>query len=245
MGFKFPWEGDGVTGQLSRIDAATKGAEDALLKAIEESKQLSTTGPNRTDLNRVLNPLIAQRDMLDSEAGRYGGLSQLLQGLATNSALGDTSNAQIAAVNAARLSGSGRFGAGGFAASQARRGAVDAAAMQSSALANLLLQSTLQGTQVDAAYRGSVLQQRGQLQQQIAGTEQSFMGLQEERARMPISYRAELANILLGTAGIQQGIATQKLANASSERTMFVNNLFKSGGGGGESGGGIGALFGF
>lgn len=228
MGFKFPWEGDGVTGQLSRIDKANQGAENAILQAIEESKALSQTGPGQAELNKVLNPLYAQRDTLGAEANRYSGLSELLRGLTTGSALGSTANAQISAVNAARMSGNGRFGSGGYAAATARRGAVDAAVMQSAALADALLQGTLQGTSVDAGYRGNMLAQQGQIQQQIAGVEQGFMGLQEERTRMPIGYRAELANVLLGVAGINQGIATQKMANSASQQTAFMNNMFQT-----------------
>ena len=229
MGFKWPWEGDGVSDEMSRIHKAGDEAKQAILNAMQQSKDLSKTGPGQAQLNQVLNPLLNQRQLLDREMGRYSGLGDLLQGLATQSSLGSTANAQIASVNAARMSGMGRFGSGGMAAASARRGAVDAAAMQSASLANALLQSKVQAVGIDSNYRGAMLQQRGAVQGNISSVQQGYMGMLEERARMPISYPAELATVLLGIAGIEKGIATQKLANASAERTMFVGKAMDMG----------------
>ena len=61
-----------------------------------------------------------------------------LTGNLVGSALGSTAGAGMAAANAARLSGDGRYGGGGNAAIIASRGATDAAVGQSAALSQAL-----------------------------------------------------------------------------------------------------------
>lgn len=208
-------KGDGITGQLSRIDKGVEGSEKAIRDAIASALNLGNTGSSQQDFQNTLAPLQDQIGRLDSAYGALNGLTGELK----TSALASTSGAGIAAANAARLSGSGRFGSGGNAALLAARGATDAAVGQSAALTNAMVQGRL----ATSNYQSNILQQRGGISAALSQLFQGQAGLKEERARLPIQLQTELANVLLGGAGVHQGIATQKLAGNAQLGSSVMN----------------------
>jgi hypothetical protein len=209
----------GNSGRLANIDRDLAGAQQSLLDAIMSSRNLSQTGATDADFARVTDPLYGQIGRLDRAQGLLSGLPGELQ----SSAMASTASAGIAASNAARLSGGGRFGSGGNAAILASRGASNAAASQSAALS----QALVQGRMADANYQAGILNQRSGVLGALSGYLQSQVGLKEERARIPMDLQTEMANLLLGSAGVHAGIATTRMAGRSQENAATIGGLFQ------------------
>jgi len=204
-----------------RIELYGGQSSESARRARDLVAGLSQTGATQSDLDRVLTPLYAQQGRLGQAQGLLSGLSGDLQ----RSALGSTSGAGIAAANAARLSGSGRFGGGGNAALLASRGAAQAAGGQSAALS----QALVQGRVADAQFQSGILQQRGGVSNAIASLLQTQAGLKEERGRLGISAEQFMANQQLGLAGIFGGVSTAAQAGSAQEQSALISGLFNLG----------------
>lgn len=157
-----------------------------------------TSGALQSDLAAAVNPL-------QDQLARTDGIGNLLAGLTgklVSSSLGSTAGAGIAAANAARLSGGGRFGGGGNAAMMAARGAVDASVGQSAALSQALVQGQLG----EANFQSGILQQRGGIAAALSQLLQSQAGLKEDRGKLGVAMETEHANILSNALGVYGGI---------------------------------------
>lgn len=178
----------------STEDTIFRLISDRLSGARARYNQLGkSTGATQQDLLAALQPLQGQLGEIDSQRNLLSGLTQRL----TSSAVGSTAGASIAAVNAARLSGDGRYGAGGNAAVAASRGAVDAAVGQSAALS----QAIVQGQLGEANFQSGLLQQRGGVTAALSQLLQQQAGLKEDRGKLGVASDTEAAQIL--SAGLQ------------------------------------------
>lgn len=200
-----------IPGSLSE---AGEGTQDTVFRLIRDRIAASrarynslgaTAGATEAMLAGAADPLRDQLDRVDSSGNLLAGLT----GRLTSSALGSTAGASMAAVNAARMSGDGRFGGGGNAAAVAVRGATQAAVGQSAALS----QAIVQGQLGEANYQQQVLQQRGGVAAALSQLLQSQAGLREQRGQLGVAMESEHANIL-GSAmqvyGNLTGIRNQK-----------------------------------
>lgn len=208
----------GNSSTLSKEHAAQAGATAAVQDAIAQALKLSQTGATEADFANIFAPLKEQMGLLDSSMGRLSGLNREL----VSGALAQTGGAGMAATNAARLSGSGRFGRGGNAALMAARGAASAASGQSAALSSALVQGTL----ASANYDAGLLQQRAGIAGLMSQYQQGISGLKEERARLPMDLQLELANVLMAQAGQHAGLAQTRVAGRSQENAAFISGLF-------------------
>lgn len=182
---------------------------DQLLAARSRYNRLgSQTGATEADLAKALDPLSAQLQLLDTQKNPFDGFSKEL----TSSALGNTAGASVAAVNAARLAGDGRFGSGGNAAILASRGAVDAAVNQSNALSNALIQ----GKTLEANYQSNMIQQRGGVAAALSTLLQQQAGLKEERGQLGVAMEQEFANTLSGNQSVYGNV---RVGMAQSKKT--------------------------
>lgn len=198
------------SGEL-REDSILRMIQDQLTAARGRYGQLGReSGATENDLLRALAPLQEQTGRLDQAFGALRGLT----GSLVSSSLGSTAGASMAAVNAARMSGSGRYGGGGNAAMMAMRGATEAAVGQSAALSQALVQGQLG----EAQYQSGILQQRGATAAALSQLLQSQAGLKEERGRMGVSMETELANILGGALNVYGGVRETQVANKKSWR---------------------------
>ena len=194
--------------------------EDSILRMIQDQLGFTRSRYNRllqgqsgateADLAMAINPLQGQMGRLDEAFGALRGLT----GSLVSSSLGSTAGASMAAVNAARMSGGGRYGSGGNAAMMAARGATDAAVGQSAALGQALVQGQLG----EAQYQSGILQQRGATAAALSQLLQNQAGLKEERGRMGVSMETELANILGGALNVYGGMREQQTASKKSWR---------------------------
>lgn len=204
------------SGGYTSLEAPPSGElrEDSILRLIMDQLgaaksrygQLGTqTGATEADLLKALGPLQGQMGKLDEAFGALRGLT----GNLVSSSLGSTAGASMAAVNAARMSGSGRYGGGGNAAMMAMRGATEAAVGQSAALSQALVQGQLG----EAQYQSGILQQRGATAAALSQLLQSQAGLKEERGKFGISMETELAKILGGALDVYGGLRETQTAN--------------------------------
>jgi len=185
----------------STQDAITRLLRDRLGGATARYNRLGTqTGATSQMLANVLNPLNETAGMVDAEMNSLSGLT----GQLISSSLGSTAGAGMAAANAARLSGDGRYGGGGMAAILAGRGATDAAVGQSSALS----QAIVQGRLGEAQHRSGLLAQRGGIASTISQILQQQAGLMEDRGKLGVAMETEQAQILGGALGVYGGIQT-------------------------------------
>lgn len=161
-----------------------------------------TAGATEAQLSAALAPLQEQLGRVDASGNLLAGLTNRL----VSSSLGSTAGASMAAVNAARLSGDGRYGSGGMAATLAARGAADAAVGQSAALS----QAIVQGQLGEANYQQQMLQQRGGIAAALSQLLQSQAGLREERGRLGVAMENEHANILGSAMQVYGGITEQR-----------------------------------
>ena len=190
-----------VNGQMhqdtgnSAVDKLSASIGDQLIAARARYNRLGTmSGATQADLNAAVNPLSQQLAIADSQQNLLQGLT----GRLTSSALGSTSGAAAAAVNAARLSGDGRYGAGGMAAMAASRGAVDAAVGQSSALSSAILQ----GQMAEANYQQSWLQNRGGIAAALSTLLQQQAGLKEQRGQLGVALEQQMADTLVQSQSV-------------------------------------------
>ena len=161
-----------------------------------------SSGATEQQLSAVLDPLREQLGQIDASGNKLAGLTDRL----ISSSLGSTAGASMAAVNAARLSGDGRYGSGGMAAILASRGAADAAVGQSSALS----QAIVQGQLGEANYQQSLLSQRGGIAAALSQVLQQQAGLREDRGKLGVAMETEHANILGGAMQVYGGITEQR-----------------------------------
>lgn len=184
-----------------------ESSEDVILRLIRD--QLSgararynrlgiTAGATEQQLAAALDPLRGQLDQLDSQKNALRGLTGELIG----SSIAGNTNASLAAVNAARLSGGGRYGSGGAAAVMASRGAVDAAVGSSSAISQALVQGRLG----EAQYQAGILQTRGGIAAALSQLLQEQAGLREERGKLGVAMESESAQILASGLNAYAGI---------------------------------------
>jgi len=188
-----------VQGKESSEDLLTRFIRDQMSSARARYNRLGVdTGAKASDLAAALDPLKAQLGALDNAQGLMSGFT----GRLVNSGVASTAGASAAAVGAARLSGDGRFGAGGNAAAFAARGAVDAAVGQSSAIA----QALVQGQMSEANFQSNILQQRGGIAAALSQVLQQQNSLLEDRGKLGVAMDTEHAQILSGALQTYGGI---------------------------------------
>ena len=192
-----PSSGEDKEDTLSRLIRDRLNASRARYNQI--GKQ---TGATEDQLLAALDPLKTQLGMLDDSSNLLAGLTNKL----VSSSLGSTAGASMAAVNAARLSGDGRYGSGGMAAILAARGATDAAVGQSAALSQALVQGQLG----EANFQQQYLAQRGGIATALSQLLQSQAGLREDRAKLGVAMETEHGNILSNSMQVYGGIAEKK-----------------------------------
>ena len=212
----------GASAATSDMHRSQESGTAALLRALERSKDLSQYGAGEQDFAAIFAPLQDQLSRLDSASGMLSGIGGDLRA----QALAQSGGSAMAAANAARLSGSGRYGRGGNAALMAARGASQAASGQSAALANALVQGRL----ANANFESNLLQQRAGVTGAISGYQQGIAGLKEERARIPMDLEVELANLYAAFAGQAAGISQTRIAGRSQENAAFISGMFNSAG---------------
>lgn len=179
---------------------------DQLLAARSRYNRLGTqSGATAADLQRAVNPLADQLGALDGQQNALKGLT----GQLISSSLGSTAGASVAAVNAARMSGDGRYGSGGNAAQAASRGAVDAAVNQSAALSSAIIQ----GRTAEASYQSNILQQRGGVASALSALLQQQAGLKEQRGQLGVAMEQQFADTLGQSQSVYGDIAVGMKAN--------------------------------
>lgn len=203
-----PYFAPSTPGSLSQ---AGEGTQDWVFRLMRDRLAASrarynrigvTTGATEEMLAGALDPLRDQLSQVDANKNLLSGLTNRLIG----SSLGSTAGASIAAVNAARLSGDGRYGSGGMAATLAARGASDAAVGQSAALSQALVQGQLG----EANYQSQILQQRGGIAAALSQLLQQQVGLREDRAKLGVAMETEHANVLGSAMQVYGGITEQR-----------------------------------
>jgi len=179
------WQDTGNTA----VDKLNAQIGDQLVAARARYNRLGTrSGATQQDLQAAVNPLAQQLAIADGQQNALSGLTQQL----TSSAIGSTAGASMAAIQAARMSGDGRYGSGGMAAMAASRGAVDAAVGQSAALSNALIQ----GRMAEANYQQNWLQNRGGIAAALSTLLQQQAGLKEQRGQLGVAMEQQFADTL-------------------------------------------------
>lgn len=195
-----------------------------LLKRLLASQQttagmvqnLPFTGATSADLAAVLKPLQEQMAALDGGNPLAGLTSEVVK-----SSLGSTAGASMAAVNAARLSGDGRFGSGGAAAILAGRAATDAAVGGSAAIANALVQ----GRVSEANYQQGIQQQKSGLATTLAQVLQGQADFKEGRARFGIEQQNINQNAFTQFGQIAGGIKQAKTGAKAQKDSAWIGGI--------------------
>lgn len=190
----------------------TGGKEDEITQLIKNQLGFARSRYNRllqgqsgatiADFANALNPLQQQLGMYDSMSGKLNGLTDQL----ISASVASNAGAGVAAANAARLSGSGRYGGGGNAAIAAGRGAVDAAAATSAALSQALVQGRLG----EANYQTGLMQQRSGVAAALSQLLQEQAGIKEARGTLGVAMENEQAQILGGVLQVYGGVGQVK-----------------------------------
>jgi len=211
--------GGGPNAPLSPLGGALGDIYNESLRqggfAMQIAQSFDQLGATNADLAAMQAPLAEQMGRLNNAQGLLNGLT----GDLSRSAIGSTSGASIAAVNAARMVGGNTYA--GNPAALAARGATDAAVGQSSALANALVQARLG----QANYQSGIMQQQGAVAAAQAQALQGIAGMKEQRATNQLNVALSNQQMAAGMYGPAGGTEQARVGAKAQKDTAWLGVL--------------------